>query len=514
MKYSFKRVFSIFLSIIVFSSMFQSLAMYQPADSDELIDSIIRNKTSKDDQNLIKQELNRSIDRGTGIVGGGIRIFEPYQFHSDEPRRVCVYTIPYVLDDRCPVLRELVNMLWSTVDAAKDLNKIDKSFINQTQRFLDNLNSTCKISASYLDLFGAIELYMERTAHPADKSNTKSAMKSVKERIITKWNEFNKPVVSENITAMNLLLKLYECIGNKKFLRSDSVSNYHNVLVIAYDTGVDNKNFFVRLFSGTRKTKKSCVDFISIDGLNKSTTYYKSSFEERFKYLYEQIEKEIRVFFDFISAQREKPIKTKIEIIECRLDKIENKLLTHEELLVIRNEQSQLGELAQALREMRNLIRNMIESEKVDAVERDRILERVNAVIEKQIPDEQQPTDEETAKLHNHMKEMKKAIVKNVEDIHALKKFVRELKTYDDETRCLHEELLKDREHWEKRAIEIEEFADSLKRDEQYLETISEGKVKSFVWQQYKQSGWYNKWRLRSMFPFIKELELNEKSKK
>ena len=103
------------------------------------------------------------------------------------------------------------------------------------------------------------------------------------------------------------------------------------------------------------------------------------------------------------------------------------------------------------------------------------------------------------------MIEMKRRLAENIEDVNGLKALTKGLKTYMDEEKTLHELLIADRVKWENRAIEIDKFADSLKRDEQHLEAISEGKTKGFIWEQYQQSGWFGKMRLRTMFPFIKD---------
>ena len=113
--------------------------------------------------------------------------------------------------------------------------------------------------------------------------------------------------------------------------------------------------------------------------------------------------------------------------------------------------------------------------------------------------------DDEMKNLRRHMIEMKRRLAENIEDVNGLKALTKGLKIYMDEEKTLHELLIADRVKWENRAIEIDKFADSLKRDEQHLEAISEGKTKGFIWKQYQQSGWFGKMRLRTMFPFIKD---------
>lgn len=200
----------------------------------------------------------------------------------------------------------------------------------------------------------------------------------------------------------------------------------------------------------------------------------------------------------------------KTDVASIRSD-VEGLKLTVDELRRVKYEQNQMNEFMQSLTELSFFIRTMSATGTFNSDESERILARVNASISNlNIPQEEWSTnepcaDDEMKNLRRHMIEMKRRLAENIEDVNGLKALTKGLKTYMDEEKTLHELLIADRVKWENRAIEIDKFADSLKRDEQHLEAISEGKTKGFIWKQYQQSGWFGKMRLRTMFPFIKD---------
>jgi len=483
------------------------------ADPEELIESIVRDKTFEEDQKVIRQSLNRSITRGTGIVGGGVKVFEPYEFHKDDPRRICLYTIPYLLDDRCPVLRELVNMLWAAVDASQDLSKIDRPFINQTQRLLDDFNDKCKVTASYIDLFGAIQKYAEETSHPEEKERSSQTMGAVLKEVARKWNEYHKPEMNQNMTAMNLILKLYRCIGEEKYKSSVPPTIFHNVFVMAYDTGVDNRLFMTRLFAGARKTLKTCVAFTTVKDLHASTTYNEPAFETEYKYLHGKIEEEITRFLRFAP---DKDLEGKIKVLTDRVDKIE---LTVKELKQMRTEQNKMQDFSKVLGQMSAFMRKMAAEGTLDSEEGKKIIEEMGATMNtftenvegsenseggastSNSESSSCASSDETRKLRKHLIEMKKHVAEHAKAINKL------IESRDKEI-SLHESIVASKAEWEKRAIEIEELQNDLRRDHERMEAITEGATKRFVMDQYEKSGWLGRWRLRQAFPFIQELQL------
>jgi len=460
---------------------------------EESVDSIIREATAEEDKKKIVQALNRCIERGVGITGGGIRIYEPYTFHEDEPRRVCVYTIPYVLDDRCPVLRGLVNMLWSTVDASKNLDKVDRVFVNQTQRFLDDFNKSCHVSANHLDLFGAIEGYLQEAAPPEDKEKTKSTMERVIGRFKQRWDEFKKPVVSSNVSAMNLLLKLYRSLGNREYKTSTIPSKFHNVLVLAYDTGADNRYAITRLFKGARDPLLSCVAFTSMDGLDRSVLYNEASFESGFRYLHAKIQEEITRFLTFVP---DKDIDRKMAEILERLHQIE---VSVRELKDLREEQGKSDEIARKLKEMLDFSHKMEEGGTLDEKEGKGIVEGMETVLKRLTESETSmggSEGEESEHLRKHMVEMKKKIADQA-------KAIKELMEYRDKSLTVQESIAAAKGEWIQRVNEIEEFSNSLRRDEEHLKEIAEKSTKDFVMEQYNKANWFGRICLRQAFPFI-----------
>jgi len=446
---------------------------------EEKVESIVRVATREEDEDTIRYWLNRSIKRGTGIVGGGIKRFEPFAFHEDEPREVCVYTIPYLLDDQAPVLRELVNMLWSTVDASKDLSKIDRYFINQTQRLLDDFNSQCKVSASYIDLYRAIESFMVEKGSSRDEEKTRSSMKSLIDRVSEKWKEYRKPVVCENVTAMNLLLKLYRCIDREEYKESIDPLKFYNVFVMAYDTGADNRWFFTRWFARERSTLESCVAFTSIDGLLSASVSDELSFEPEYKSLHDKIEEEITRYLISIQTMH------------------------------IPEEQSKLHELWESLDEMSLYMKRMLNRDAIndaETAEGKHILKRINESMNRITGGDggsEENLDEETKKLRKHVEEMKSHLAEQENAINSLIEF-------RDDTLKQQKALVKARTVWEKRAVEIDGLVNSLRRDEEHLEAIAKDASRKLISQQIEQADVFGRWILRQIFPSF----FDEKKKK
>lgn len=215
------------------------------------------------------------------------------------------------------------------------------------------------------------------------------------------------------------------------------------------------------------------------------------------------------------AVQKAEKAQRTADAVEQELEKLK---LTVEEIGRVKDEQSRLNELTAALTELSGLIRKMSTEGTLNSEESERVIAKVDAsmrrcgVTEEDDSDAKESSDAEVRKLHRSMAEMKKRIKENIEDINRLQERTKGLEGDMDAMTDLHEALIEDRAKWEKRAIDIEQFADGLKRDEKYLEAISEGKARDFVWQQYKQSNWFGKWRLRGLFSFLKEMKLEEQS--
>jgi len=346
--------------------------------------------------------------------------------------------------------------------------------------------------------------YTEETAHPEDREKVAVTMKNVIDRIKQKWNEYNKPIVSRNTTAMNLLLKLYRCIDDGKYKTSTVPSKFHNVFIMAYDTGADSRFLITRFFQGPRPTLKTCVAFTSIDGLDRSTTYSESTFESEYRYLHGTIEEETKRFLSF---SPEKSIQQQIEEMRNRIEQLE---VTVEELKNVKQERAKLNELIRTLGKLSIYIRKMAAEGTLDEKEGKCILQDVDVVMNRFTGDEESlkgtdksssSDDDETKNLRKHVKEIKHIVARHA-------KAINDLIEARDRIINMHDAIISARSQWEERVIEIESFANSLKRDEERLEAITEGASQKFVMEQYEQSSKFGKWCLRQAFPFIKELKL------
>ena len=103
--------------------------------------------------------------------------------------------------------------------------------------------------------------------------------------------------------------------------------------------------------------------------------------------------------------------------------------------------------------------------------------------------------------LRKHMIEMKRLLSEHSTAIN-------ELSAYRGETIEIHNAIVADREKWEQDAIKIAAFAKTLERDEKHLEAIAEGATKKTICEQYMQSGYFGRIRLRGLFPCIDKFAL------
>jgi len=438
---------------------------------EESIDSIIRDETYETDNARIRDELNQCIEGDTAIVGGGRKIFQPYVFQKDDPRVVFLCTIPYLLDEKCPVLKELVDIFGSTLDACRDVSKIDRDFVTKTQHLLDDLNHFCEINASCLDLSGAVELYMEERAHPAVRGNVKPFMRDALAQIRRKWNEYGIPAGSEDEVVMNLLFKLLRCIGGRLYRTSTDLFKLHNVFVMAYDTGADNRSFLARKFGAARPPVKTCVAFTSVDGLHRAITYKELSFEEEFEGLHDKIEEKTTEFLIYVQSRR------------------------------VPDERSKLQELQKSLEKLSMCFKTMAEGGTFDPAEGKHIVESVDASMSYFTENENEghskaSSDYEKKELRKSMVQMKKEMKEHVEKINSLIR-------YQDEAVSLQELLLKNKVDWEKSALTIDGYANGLKRQEERLRVIAECATKDMIMDEYEKCNAFGKICLRHAFPFI-----------
>jgi len=404
------------------------------------------------------------------------------------------------LDDKCSIFKELVSILGLIIDACKDLDKIDIHFINQTQRFINGFNEKYKTIACHLDLLEAIQAFMVENTHPEYRPNSRDMMMRVTERFKQVWNDYKKPAEGVNATAVGVFLKLYTCVCERRFRSSTLARKFHNVFIMAYDTGADNRYGITKLFKGRRPTLKSCVAFTSIDGLHRSTSYNEAEFEPKYREIQEQIEGGIIKFLSFLPTRN---TKEQIDMILVRLDKLE---VSVQELRDLSDERGKMHELARSLQELLDLSHKMEKEGTLDEKEGKRILEEMNAAMKRfsesdASAEEAEETSEEIEHLHKHLIDMKKHVAKHAKAINGLIEF-------RDRTISLQEALVSTKEEWEERVIEIEKFAHCLEREEERLKAIAEGATKKLIIAQYIDAEPPGRLCLRLSFPWIKTLKL------
>lgn len=250
-------------------------------------------------------ELNKSIEMGTGMPGSGFKFFEPYSFHADDPRKICVYTIPYLLDKLCPVLLELVDILWCSVSVITTSGDIGDGYMGRLQQLVDDFKKLSGANAEFIDVGVIITKFLEFRAESvcsnAEKVVTaKSELRDFFGKFVNKLKEYEKPdKVSDQAIALNLLLKLLFCIERGEYRSS---TGFHNVFVMAYDTDADNRWFFTRWFGGRRSPMPTCVAFASVERLDPSTIEHESEFLAQYIRISDNLEMAIRRFLDYIGG--------------------------------------------------------------------------------------------------------------------------------------------------------------------------------------------------------------------
>ncbi len=559
MKINFKKIVNVFLLVCILGSFFHTFAMSPDMNPEECIDSIVRSATKREDEAKIRDVLNYQIRRGTGVTGGGYWRFKPYEFHKDEPRKVHVCTIPSLLDDQSPIIGELVDMLWATKCATVDLTKVNKSFINQTQRLLDDFRSTTNVSASYVDVLGAIEEYLtqeikykQNSANPEVERKVRRSIKDVCKEVEKKWVEYKKTVVSPNATAMNILLKLYESIGNKSYKTSTNPPIYHDVFVLAYDDGADDR-WFLRRWLKPRDQMGTCVAFTTVGELDKSTIYHKGSFDYRFERLQNRMARILDEFFEYINGTGKKTIleETKAEIkaeVQAEMKAMVKPLEERQDVLEkqqaeilkklgeyrakLEAERNEFGKISQSFKDVRNYV-DKITSDggkyEPEDEERHRALDNIDKCDRYLAEVAESNDNDEIKKLRHHLTGIKKAVAQHAETINGFVKFRDEASTLIEENRkvlATHKEtintLMADRDNilrcldivieTETRVNEISQtindYDSRIKRDEERLEVVAEGAFKKLILEQYQKSNWFARMRMRTLFSFLKEVKI------
>lgn len=555
MKINFKKIVNVFLVVGILGSFFHTFAMSSDMNPEERIDSIIRSTTKREDEAKIRDTLNREIRRGTGIIGGGYWRFKPYEFHKDEPRKVHVYTIPLMVNTRSPIIYELVDMLWITKDATVDLTKVNRSFINQTQRLLDDFRSTTGVSASYVDVLGSIEEYLAqetkyKRANPEIDRKVRKSIKDVCKEVEKKWTEYKKPDVSPNATAMNILLKLYNSIGNKLYKTSTNPPIYHDVFVLAYDDGADNR-WFLKRWLNPRDQMGTCVAFTTIGGLDKSATYY--TFDDQFERLQNRIARILDEFFEYINGTGKKTIleeakaeikaevqaemKAMVKPLEERQDVLEKQQAEilkklDEYRAKLEAERNEFGKISQSFKDVRNYVDKITSyggKYEPEDEECHRALDNIDKCDRYLAEVAESNDNDEIKKLRHHLTGIKKAVAQHAKTINGFVKFRDDASALIEENRkvlATHKEtintLMADRDNilrcldivieTETRVNEISQtindYDSRIKRDEERLEVVAEGAFKKLILEQYQKSNWFARMRMRTLFSFLKEVKI------
>lgn len=206
----------------------------------------------------------------------------------------------------------------------------------------------------------------------------------------------------------------------------------------------------------------------------------------------------------------------RIDATDKRVDTLERDVTEITEALRrFEEEKDKSRELIETLKTLSALLRDMSEG-KFNSEEAQRVLDTVDANIRSfdafatidSAAGNGGPHDAFDEQVRQEIIKIKECINQDREVINRLGKIAQGFADSTAQTIALNEALMKDRTAWAQEAIKIQEIADSIRRNEEQLKTISKGVVKDFIWQQYKSEeiSWWGKWRLRSSFPFLKNL--------
>lgn len=215
-------------------------------------------------------------------------------------------------------------------------------------------------------------------------------------------------------------------------------------------------------------------------------------------------------------------VKTDVKDLAQRTSVLEEDVkklkITVDELKSFSDEQNKSNELTKDLKELSVLLYEISTNGTLDKEEVNNILERVNVGMSYLNAAANGVTDEDDSnnefkKLRRHVKELKQLIAVDRNAINCQREAIEKFKNYIDEEKFLHKTLIADREEWAQKAIEIDKIADTIKKTEVQLKSISEQTTRDFVWKQYKDEkiSWWGRWRLRSSFPFLEEMIKQEK---
>lgn len=562
MNFKLKKIISILLLVSIFSGYFHVDAVRGGVldKPEERIDSIIRRATEDTDKEKVRDVLNESIRmRIFSIPGGGYGIFEPYEFHKDEVRRVCVFTIPYLLDDRFPVLQDLVDMLWCSVSIMgnSDPGEIDIGFMTTTQNLVNHFNHVTNEKAEFIDVALAIRNYLEdRAEHESTSSEeivaAKNRVRDFYDKFVKKIKEWKKPVVSQSVTAVNLLIKLFFCIEEKRYIQD---GRFHNVFVMAYDIGADNSWFLTKLFKGKRPQVETCVDFISVDGLDQSTVKDESNFLEQYTTLSVKVQQHVNTFLGYNKAKsfadRLKTMEEKTDAVDQKAEaakqtaeaagqkaeaveqELEGLKLTVAEMQNAQQEQSKFNEFTKAVGDLGAYLHRLSKGGEIVEEEKERVFQNVEKLIsyydsseEIGKPDEMKDlrgliddTRQHVAKhasdiiaqkkemsgVHDEISDTRQHVAKHAEDIITLKQKMSGMQAEMSDAHEAFDHFVQAKKDWEARAIKIDELVNKLRRDEEYLQETAKKGARDFIWEEYNQSGIFRKWRLQRVFPFLKK---------
>lgn len=109
------------------------------------------------------------------------------------------------------------------------------------------------------------------------------------------------------------------------------------------------------------------------------------------------------------------------------------------------------------------------------------------------------------------IRDLRQIVAENRTAINAHEQLSARFQSYMDEETEAQKSLLADRTTWLQKAAQIQHYVDELKKDEEYIRAVCEGKIKEFDWEQYNKCGWFGKWLTRRTRPYIKDREKRKK---
>lgn len=196
---------------------------------------------------------------------------------------------------------------------------------------------------------------------------------------------------------------------------------------------------------------------------------------------------------------------------------IKNLKLTVEELDSIRDLQSRLNGLTRALGELSTLLHGMSAGRPFNADEAQHICDRIDASMRNLDVDEEgssadgEAPGDEIKKILQDIRDLRQIVADNRAAINAHEQLSTRFQSYMDEETEAQKSLLADRTTWLQKAAKIQHYVDELKKDEEYIGAVCEGKIKEFDWEQYNKCKWFGKWLARTTRPYIKDREKRKK---